>query len=151
MVGASTDPAYQARVADAIRAHGLQAHVTVLGERHDVPDLLRACDIGLIGSRSEGLPLAVLEYGSAGLAVVATQVGQLADVLDHGRAGMLVPPGSAGDMAAALLSLLASRERRKELGRRLLSRVSSAYSADAALRQLSSIYDTILHRRAHAA
>jgi glycosyltransferase involved in cell wall biosynthesis len=151
LVGSSTDVTYRALVEEAIRSHGLDRHVTILGERRDVAELLPHCDVGLVGSRSEGLPLAVLEYGVAGLAVVATRVGQLGDVLDHGNAGVLVPSGSAPDIATALLALLASPERRGDLGRRFQARVATAFSAAAAARQLDTIYDTILGRTADAA
>ena len=151
MVGACPDAGYRDRIAGEIRARGLDRHATILGERSDVPRILRACDVGVLSSRSEGLPLAVLEYGAAGLPAVATRVGQLAEVLDDGHAGILVPSGSVCDLAAGVISLLASPSLRAKLGRRLRDRVDNAYSAASALRQLSTIYDTVLTRRAHAA
>ena len=55
------------------------------------PAILRACSIGVLSSASEGLPLALLEYGKHGLAAVSTAVGQCPEVLDNGYAGVLVP------------------------------------------------------------
>ena len=81
---------------------GLERNVSILGERHDVSGIPKACDIGVLSSTYEGLPMSLLEYGAAGLAAVATSVGQCVDVLDKGRAGILVPPQAVDSLSAAI-------------------------------------------------
>jgi glycosyltransferase involved in cell wall biosynthesis len=93
---------------------------------------------------SEGLPMSLLEYGAAGLATVATQVGQCADVLDNGMAGFCVPPGSPKELAAALISLLRSDEQRKSFGQKFQERVEAKFSPKAVMGKLSAIYDKVL-------
>jgi glycosyltransferase involved in cell wall biosynthesis len=151
LVGASTDRAYLARIQEALRVHGVVEHVTILGERRDVAAILHGCDVAVLSSRSEGLPLAVLEYGAAGRAVVATNVGQVGEVLDGGRAGRLVAPGSPDDLAAAILALLGSPAERDALGQRLMERVAANYRAGSAIRRETTIYESVLERRARAA
>ena len=151
LVGAERDPAYRRQLVEAIGAGGLGGHVTVLGERQDVGAILQACDVGVLSSSSEGLPLALLEYGEAGLPVVATGVGQVPEVLDGGRAGRLVPAGSPDALAAAVLALLADEALRRDLAGRLHARIQSTYSPEAALAQLDAIYCTALGRRDRAA
>ncbi|MGH9945427.1 MAG: glycosyltransferase, partial [Pyrinomonadaceae bacterium] len=112
LVGVLVDHSYVAEIQAEIAARGLAGRVTLLGERRDVGALLRACDVGVLSSSSEGLPLALVEYGLAGLPAVATDVGQCAEVLAEGRAGLLVPPGDPAVLAEALLTLLRSPERR---------------------------------------
>jgi glycosyltransferase involved in cell wall biosynthesis len=127
-----------------IAQNHLDHNVTFLGQRHDVPRLLRACDIGVLSSKSEGLPVSLLEYGLAELPVVATRVGQCEEVLDFGRAGILVPSQSPAELAEALLSLLESPERRASFGQKLLHRMKTAYSAAPIMKQITGVYDDVL-------
>jgi glycosyltransferase involved in cell wall biosynthesis len=99
LVGTASSQDCKSRVESEIVALGLKDTISILGERRDVAALLRACDIGVLSSASEGLPMSLLEYGAAGLAAVATEVGQCPDVLEHGRAGICVPPASADRLA----------------------------------------------------
>jgi glycosyltransferase involved in cell wall biosynthesis len=144
LVGDYADKQYCDSVLRQISALGLSNHVTYLGARHDIPAILRACDIGVLGSRSEGLPLALLEYGMTGLPAVATNVGQCPEVLDQGAAGSLVPPASPQRLADALRSLLASPGDRETLGKRLKARVESQYSADRVIARICDVYGQVL-------
>jgi glycosyltransferase involved in cell wall biosynthesis len=123
---------------------GLAGHVTWLGARSDVSAVLKACDIGVLSSSSEGMPLALLEYGMNGLAAVATQVGQCPEVLDHGRAGLVVLPGSSRSLSDAIISLLHSPKQRARLGERLRQRTTLTYSAEACVNQICAVYDKVL-------
>jgi glycosyltransferase involved in cell wall biosynthesis len=143
LVGAGTPDRRQLLLAERRRL-GLEQHVAWLGPRDDIPAILGACDIGVLSSASEGLPLALIEYGMAGLPAVATSVGQCAEVLDEGRAGLLVPPGRPAALAGALLQLLRSPERRVAFGDRLRKRVRANYSAEAVVGQVCAMYDAIL-------
>jgi glycosyltransferase involved in cell wall biosynthesis len=144
LVGRAADPAYAHATARAIHDLGLESNVTVLGERTDVPQILEQCDIGELSSATEGLPLALIEYGAAGLAAVATDVGQCSEVLGAGSAGLIVPPGDHAALADALTGLLRDRDRREQLGARLRARVADRYSASAAIRKVCDIYDAVL-------
>jgi len=145
LIGLGGDASYSASVQEVIQRLDLAGNVSILGERRDVPAILRASDIGVLSSASEGLPLSLLEYGTAGLPVVATEVGQCPEVLDFGRAGILVPPAAPAQLAEALLALLRSPQRRHSLGERLCRRVREVYSAGNALRQLGQVYDVVLN------
>jgi glycosyltransferase involved in cell wall biosynthesis len=141
LVGGAPDAHYRAAVQRQIVSHGLEAHVSLLGERADVPAILAQCDIAVLSSTTEGFPLSLVEYGHAGLPVVATRVGQCADVLDNGNAGLLVDPRNAEQLGAALLSLWHSRAQRRVLGKRLQHRVHERYSSEPTLRQLCGLYE----------
>ena len=144
LVGAEVEPGIAARVMEMRRTLGLEDRVSLLGRRDDVPALLSGCDVGVLSSSAEGFPLALLEYGTAGLPAVATRVGQCAELLDEGEAGILVPPGDPGRLAEGLLSLLRSPGLRADLGARLRERVRSRYSAAAAMEKLERVYHAIL-------
>lgn len=147
LVGAEVEPGAAARVMELRRSLGLEDRVSLLGRREDVPAVLRACDIGVLSSSAEGFPLALLEYGTAGLATAATRVGQCAELLEDGRAGLLVPPGDPGRLADALLALLRSPDLRRRLGERLRERVRSRYSSAAAMEKLEGVYHALLFPR----
>lgn len=131
---------YANAVRQETRELGLENSVTFLGVRRDIAAILAACDVGVLSSLSEGLPVAVLEYGLAQLGVVCTRVGQCAEVLDDGRAGVLVPPKDASAIASALISLLLDSSRQCVLGKRLQERVRSHYSLEQAITTIDSIY-----------
>ena len=79
--------------------------------------LLRDSPVFVMSSRSEGLPMALLEAMAYGMAVVATAVGGIPEVVSDGVDGVLVEPGRPGDLADALVDLAADRELRERLGR----------------------------------
>ena len=144
LVGGAADPACLSRVWEQVSNRSLANNVHVLGERSDVADLLRSCDVGVLSSASEGLPLVLMEYGVAGLPVVATSVGECPTVLDHGEAGVLVPPQAPERLASALIALLANPARRTALGQRLSDRVRRFYSPTAVIDRLCGVYDCVL-------
>jgi glycosyltransferase involved in cell wall biosynthesis len=96
----------RATVEEEIGRLGLASAVRLLGERADVPELLRAADIFVLSTRSEGLPLSILEAMAAGLPVVASSVGGVPELVLDGQTGMLVPPGDPDALAAAIERLL---------------------------------------------
>jgi glycosyltransferase involved in cell wall biosynthesis len=140
LAGDGAQQPYAARLREQVRRQALDRHVFFLGSRQDVRAILGACDVGVLSSASEGMPLALLEYGSAGLATVATTVGQMPELLDEGRAGLLVGPGQPAALAEALLKLLRSPELRSSLGAAFERRVRERYSAEAVLGQVLRIY-----------
>jgi glycosyltransferase involved in cell wall biosynthesis len=143
LAGRVNDRGYKKLVEEEILALGLQKNISILGERHDVAGLLRDCDIGVLSSSSEGFPMSLLEYGAAGLASVATSVGQCPDILQNGKVGVLVPPSSVDALEAALVSLLRSAVQRRALGLRFKDRVNQAFSTKAVMQQLCEIYDSV--------
>jgi glycosyltransferase involved in cell wall biosynthesis len=145
LAGEARDANYLKTVTAEMVKLGLVKNVSLLGQQKNVPLVLGACDIGVMSSVSEGLPMALLEYGMAGLPVVATDVGQCAEVLGNGSAGIIVPPAEPGRLGAALTSLLESEESRRELGEKFRQRVHQSYSADAVISEVCRMYEEVLH------
>lgn len=86
-----------------------------LGFRSDVPALLRLADLMLQPSLADAMPMTVLEAMALKVPVVATDVGDIAAMLD-GRAGLCAPPGDTEALARACAELLADPERRRAMG-----------------------------------
>ncbi len=143
LVGTGHDPDQVREIRDLIERHRLDQCVTLMGHQTNVSAILTACDVGVLSSVGEGMPLALLEYGVAGLAAVSTTVGQCVEVLDDGRAGLLVPPRDPVAFAEALLSLLREPALRKQLAGRLRERVNRHFSQDSAVRQICAVYDAV--------
>lgn len=95
---------------------GLSGGVVFLGERDDVADLLRCCDVGVLASATEGLPNAVIEYMATALPVVSTDVGGVAEAVRDGVTGLLVAPDDPAAMAGALGRLLRDGEAARAMG-----------------------------------
>lgn len=143
LVGGPSDVRYAHTVRDEIAVHRLEEHVTLLGDCADVRGLLAQVDVGVLSSRAEGMPLALLEYGTAGLAVVTTDVGQCGDVVAGGEAGRLVTPGDVDGMAAALLELLGADALRARLGRALQARVAERFTARVVVARVAELYEAL--------
>ncbi len=140
IVGGSSDPAYSDRVKEDVITRRLEHAVTFLGSRDDVPEILRSCDVAVMSSVAEGFPLALLEYGAAGLATVATRVGACLEILDNGRAGLAVPPSNPNELASAILTLLKSPDLRQRLGTALKSRVEREYGEQKIVAEITDVY-----------
>lgn len=144
LVGTERSQVYLGEILNAIAAAGLAYNITWFKSCSDVHSVAAACDIGVLSSKSEGLPMALLEYGIAGLPVVATNVGQCSEVLDDGRAGIVVQPGDPARMAEALLALLSSTAQRVSLCQRLHQRVLNHYSASPVMQQITRLYEDVV-------
>jgi glycosyltransferase involved in cell wall biosynthesis len=140
LVGGGNNSGCETGVRAHIKTAGLGMNVNLLGQRRDVHEILRAVDIGVLSSEAEGLPLALIEYGEAGLPVVVTEVGQCADVVDHGLAGVVVPAKSPADLARGILSLLMAPQRSKHLGDKLRLRVQQDFSKQRIVERVYEMY-----------
>ena len=117
-------------VTAALRDAGLDESVELLGDRDEVASLLAAADCFVLASRSEGLPLSVLEAMAAGLPVVASDVGGVHELVADGVTGSLVPPGDPAALADALRELLRDPARRLQLGAAGRARVLADFTVE---------------------
>lgn len=106
---------------------GIASRVELLGYRADVPELLAAADVYVMPSLSEGLPLALVEAMFAGKPVIASRVGGIPEVVEHGETGLLVPPRDPDALAEALRCLLVDPSRARALGEAAREAARSRY------------------------
>ncbi|MGB3453634.1 MAG: glycosyltransferase family 4 protein [Moheibacter sp.] len=112
-----------------IKENQLEEKIEFTGSVTDTSRLLYNCDIGVLSSVSEGLPVSLLEYGLASLPVVVTDVGQCAEVVDFGKAGLVVPSENPEAMATALTELLKNEEKRKDFSQKFKERTETVYGS----------------------
>jgi glycosyltransferase involved in cell wall biosynthesis len=119
-------------------AAGLTDHVELLAAGDPLPTYRRS-DVLVLPSDVEGTPNVVLEAMACGLAVVATAVGDVPELLDGGR-GVLVPPNDPDALALALRQLRDDPDRRLELGRAARRRVEESRSLPGLRPALEQLY-----------
>ena len=120
--------------------------VLFLGERTDVPELLRQASISLLMSEREGQPLALLEQMASGLAVVASNIPESAELISDGVSGRLVAVDDVAGCAAVLGELILDGELRARIGRAARQAVEERGSMDDS-GVLMELYTEVTRRR----
>ncbi|MBD3347910.1 MAG: glycosyltransferase [Candidatus Eisenbacteria bacterium] len=123
---------------------GLTRRALFLGDRRDVPELLKLMDVFVMPSMSEGLPNAVMEAMAAGLPVVATDVGGVSELVVDGRTGRLVAPDDENELAEAVTSLLEAPGRAAEMGAAGHERVKAGYDVGASVVRFEDVLGGLL-------
>jgi glycosyltransferase involved in cell wall biosynthesis len=128
----------------------LTESVRLLGNRSDVPGLLAACDVFVLSSIAEGMPITVLEAMAAGLPVVVTDVGGMASVVQAGVNGALVPARNPDALAQALAEFATDETLRRRHGDAGRARALARFGLDKMVTAYTGLYDELLGARAHA-
>ena len=126
---------------------GLGGRVRFLGERDDVPQLLRSADVFVLSSRKEGLPLSIMEAMMTGLPVVASRVGGVPELVEDEDTGFLVSPGDPQSLRDALAALLMDEGLRQRLGHRGRERAQREFTLDRMCAATIAIYEQVLEAR----
>ena len=129
-------------------ALGLGDRIHWLGERDDVPLLLKAADIGVLCSHEEGFANSLLEGMAAGLPMIATAVGGNPEAVRDGVTGLLVPPKDPVALGLAISALAEDRPRRQEMGTQGRRRVKEYFSLKTCVRSYEKLYERARHSRA---
>jgi glycosyltransferase involved in cell wall biosynthesis len=130
---------------------GLSNRVLFLGHRQDIPDLLASCDLFVLPSLFEGLPLSILEAMAANKPVVASAIGGNDEAIIHQETGLLVPPAKPAALAAAIRTVLSDSHCGQRLAAAGKARVYRQFSAETMVQRVTQIYEEILssHERMH--
>jgi L-malate glycosyltransferase len=123
-----------------VRAAGLDRRVSFLGHREDIPELLAQADVFVLPSQSEAFPNGAIEAMAAGLPVIASAVGGLLDLIEHGDTGLLVQPGDAAALAHALRRVLTDRPLAARLGNAARAEVNKRYSFERMVAAFEDLY-----------
>jgi glycosyltransferase involved in cell wall biosynthesis len=139
---------YASEVKALVKKLGLEGSVEFLGPvpNEDVVHLMRACDLFLLSSRSEGIPRAVLEAMACGKPVVATRVAGVQEAVRDGETGYTVEVGDVDGLAEAALRLLRDEELRMRLGKNARLMVEEEFSYEKVMPKLAELI-TVLCRQ----
>ena len=94
----------------------------------------------VLPSDSEGLPLSVLEAMAHGIPIVASNVGGIPEIIEHGTHGLLVPPANPMALAAAIRRLVEDPALRRDLGETARARASGEFSLSTTIRNYDRLY-----------
>jgi glycosyltransferase involved in cell wall biosynthesis len=122
------------------REIGLTDSLNLHGSMSDVPGFLAGLEVAVLPSLSEGMSNALLEYMAAGRAIVATAVGNNANMIEDGVTGLLVPPNDPSALAGAIGRLLSDPRMARRLGVAARRRVEEDYSREVMVRRFEAFY-----------
>lgn len=137
---------------DAVRHGGLSDDVHFIGwvSPDEVPELLATATVVLVPSRTEAFGLVAAEAAMAGRPVVASDVGGLAGVVEHGRTGILVEPDDAGRLAWAVRRMLEDPEATRRMGREARSAALDRFSWQVHVDDYERLYRNLMEERRDA-
>jgi glycosyltransferase involved in cell wall biosynthesis len=136
------------RTQSMVEALNLVGRVKVVGwvNADQKKHLLSEAAFLTLPSYNEGLPMAILEAMSWGLPVIATNVGGIPEVIDHGQNGLLIEPGAIQALTEGLEFLIRDQVNRQSMGHRARQRVMP-FGMQGYVHHLSGIYQAALHHR----
>lgn len=143
LVGKDFEDDYSRRIKLYIHDHGLSENVFVYGSREDVSHILSQCAIGVLSSQSEGLPIALLEYGLHELAVLATDVGECNRVVSDETKGFLVASQDVTAFAEQLSYLIDNENDREAKAKELHQHIQHHFAQKAIIEQLTTFYNAL--------
>ena len=126
---------------------GISDKVQLLGERHDIPRVLKACDVFTLTSIAEGISNTVLEAMASALPVVATRVGGNPKLVDDGVSGYLVRAQDVAGLTAAYESYLYDPKLRDAHGQNGRVRAEQQFSLERMASQYAQLYQGLMGAR----
>lgn len=135
---------YVARLRELVVQAGLEDRVSWLGEREDVPELMRALDVLLLPSWEEPFGRALIEAMAMRVPVLATSVGGPAEIVEDGREGFLLPPRKPQAWAQAIRRFAGHPGLADRMGQAGRLRVEGAFSANRHVRAMLEVYSRAL-------
>ena len=138
LIGKSYNDTYAAEIKKFIEIENLTDKVYEYGVCSDIHHILSQATIGVLSSKSEGLPISLLEYGLAKLPAIVTDVGQCNLIIKD--LSFIVPPSNSTILAKAIQLLINSQEKRRTLAIEINNVVTSSFSKEKAIFKLIDIY-----------
>ena len=149
------DGPVRGQVAKQIADANLQDKVIIHGsrKRQEVADMVRAADVKVLASvptaegKREGIPVVIMEAMASGLPVISSQLSGIPELVDNGRTGILVAPGDAEALAAALQKLCENPALRYSMGQAGREKVLREFNMKI---NVAALADLFAHHADHA-
>jgi L-malate glycosyltransferase len=142
-------PAEQQRFDALVAKYHLSGKITITGRvpKQDALRYLRAMDVFAFTSLHDGCPNTVLEAMLAGLPIVATRAGAVPELIEHGKHGLLVQPGSATELYEALAKMLEASTSKQKYGKQAQKRVLAEFAPQSELAAYWEVYQECLRSK----
>ncbi len=129
LVGKDFEDNYSIQIKEQIKEHGLQNNVFLYGSKDDIQNILQQTTVAVLSSNSEGLPVALLEYGLYKKPVVVTHVGEIPMIVHQGKNGFIVNSHDPEIFYQSLVHLIENEQLRSDFGEALFSTIQTNYTA----------------------
>jgi glycosyltransferase involved in cell wall biosynthesis len=139
LFGKNWNDSYFRKINELMIQDELKSNVFYYGSNTNVAQILQHMDMGVLASKSEGLPMTLLEYGMAGLGVVCTDVGQCKDVI-HGY-GACVQPNKPDELANSIIRYIDHPDKMKQNALSFQAHIEQNYSMKVLIPELVSYYE----------
>lgn len=133
LVGKQFNDLYFENIKKEVKLCGLQNNVFIYNSVQDIDFVLSQANIAILTSKSEGLPVVLLEYGLAKLPVVVTNVGEIGKIISNGENGFLVESENLNDFYNQLKNLILNNQLQIKLGNNLHYTIQTNYTEKAVL------------------
>ena len=130
LIGKDFDDAYSSNIKATIKLFNLVETVFVYGTKDDIDNILNQASIAILTSKSEGLPLALLEYGMHKKPCVLTSVGEIPEIIQNGKNGFIVDPTQTDMFYTQLVLLIENENLRLQMGEELFKTITENFSPD---------------------
>jgi glycosyltransferase involved in cell wall biosynthesis len=144
VVGSGDD---EDRLKGLVMRYGLADRVVFTGARRDVPVLLSASDLFVLPTLDEALPTVLAEAMAAQKPIVASGVGGVPEMVEHGRNGLLVPPADPSSLAHACLRVLQNPDQAGAMACAGRQTVEQRFNIQRQVRRLADLYEQVLAER----
>lgn len=143
LVGKDFNDDYSAKIKESIKEHSLESTVFVYGSRTDTQNIIQQADIAILTSQSEGLPVALLEYGLNKKAVVSTKVGEIPMIIKDKVNGCIVDNYDDEAFYHSLVNVIENADFRTQLGNQLFETITENNSEKAVIKNYLNWLNTI--------
>jgi len=143
-VGKNFEDDYSKQIMMYVDELGLSNNVFFYGSKEDISNILNQSDVCVLSSKSEGLPIALLEYGLASKPTIVTNVGNCNQVIENGVNGIIVDREIPKLLADGLIHIIKNEDKGKVYAQQLKIKVESQYSQQVYISKLMSIYKSVL-------
>jgi glycosyltransferase involved in cell wall biosynthesis len=134
LIGKDFGDAYSRQIMKQIKESGLEKNVFLYGSKQDIAAILAQSEIAILTSQSEGLPVALLEYGLNQKATVVTNVGEIPMIIKNKKNGLIVDSNNVDLFYHAIVELADNKIVRLEYGKALYTTIQTEYSAKSVLK-----------------
>jgi glycosyltransferase involved in cell wall biosynthesis len=135
LVGKDFEDEYSQQIRERILENHLENNVFLYGSKLDIENILSQASIAILTSQSEGLPVALLEYGLSKKAVVVTNVGEIPNIIENKKNGFMVDSNKADLFYESLIDLITNEKLRSDFGIELYSTIQENYTAERIIKK----------------
>lgn len=135
LVGKDFHDDYANQIKKMIKEYDLENNVFIYGTKQDIKNILNQASIAILTSKSEGLPVSLLEYGLYKKAVVVTRVGEIPMIVQYGKNGFIVDADRPDLFYQSLINLIADETIRINFGKALFETIEANYTAESVVKK----------------